>query len=142
MRTNAEVTITIGASASETRAVGLINRGKLKALHGYDRAFGGTESGATADPKTFTYRRVNEDGTYTTLLRGSSKDISLQVTMDIKQADQAVQELEGLLGKPVGVIASLKKGRDGLSGFGFVTKGPVSYKDPIATCPITIEGTI
>ena len=82
------------------------------------------------------------DGTVTTILRGSSKDLSLNVVMPIKQADQAVQELEGLLGKPVGVLASLSNGYAGLSAFGFITKGPVSYKNPMATCQVTVEGII
>lgn len=142
MRSNAEITITIGAGASETRAIGLINAGKLRALHGTGEAFGGTESGATADPKTYTYRKVNDDGTVTTKLRGSSKDISMNVIMGIAQADQAVQQLEGLLGKPVGVIATMSPGYAGLSGFGFITKGPVTYTNPTASCPINIEGII
>jgi hypothetical protein len=142
IRSNAEVTITFSASASETRAVGLINRGKLKALHGTGRTFGGTETGATAKPKTYTYRRTNDDGSVTTVVRGSSKDLSLNVVMEVAQADNAVEELESLLGTPVGVIASLKNGYGGLSGFGFITTGPVAYKSPVATCQIEVEGII
>lgn len=142
MRSAAEVTITVSASGAETRAIGLINRGKLKALHGYGRNFGGTEAGATADPKTYTYRRTNDDGTVSTILRGSSKDLQLNVIMEVAQADTAVQELEALLSTPVGVIASLKNGYAGLSGFGFITKGPVSYKNPIASCQVNVEGII
>lgn len=142
IRSNAEITITIKASASEIRAVGLINRGKLKALHGNGYDFGGVESGAIADPKTYTYRKVNEDGSVTTKLRGSSKDLALNVVMDGRQADQAVQDLENLLGKPVGVIATLRDGYAGLSAFGFIVKGPVSYKGRTATCPVNVEGTV
>lgn len=142
IRSNAEITITFSATASETRAVGLINRGRLKALHGMGRSVGGTESGATAKPKTYTYRRINDDGTVTTILRGSSKDLSLSVLMESAQADTAVQELEDLLGKPVGVFATLRDGYAGLSAFGFVTTGPVSYKTPLATCQVEIEGII
>lgn len=142
MRSNAEITITVKASAAETRAIGLINRGKLKALHGTGYDFGGTESGATAKPKTYTYRKVNDDGTQTTRLRGSSKDLDLSVIMDRRHADQAVQDLENLLGKPVGVIATLADGYSGLSGFGFITTSPVSYKGVMATCPVSLEGIV
>lgn len=142
MRSNAEIAITIKASGSEMRAVGLINRGKLKALHGFGSDFGGVESGATAKPKTYTYRKVNEDGTQTTKLRGSSKDLDLSVVMDSRYADQAVRDLEGLLGKPVGVIATLADGFTGLSGFGYITNSPVSYKGVVATCPVNIEGIV
>lgn len=142
IRSNAEITITVSASASETRAVGLINRGKLKALHGTGVRFGGVESGATADPKTYTYRKVNDDGTQTTTLRGSSKDLSFNVVMERSQADQAVSTLEGLMGKPTGVIATLLPGHLGLSGFGFITRSPVSYASGIATCPVNVEGIV
>lgn len=142
IRSNAEVTLTVKASASEPRAVGLINRGKLKALHGTGYNFGGVEYGASANPKTYTYRKVNADGTQTTILRGSSKDLSLSVVMDKAQADQAVQELEGLQGKPLGVIASLVQGYAGLSGFGFITNSPVAYQSGFATCNVSVEGIV
>lgn len=141
-RKNAEITITVRASDSETRAIGLINRGKLMALHGTRYAVGGVETGASADPKTYTYRKTNEDGTFTTVLRGSSKDLALNVVMDVRQADAAVQSLENIMGKPVGVLASLSNGYAGLSAFGFITKGPVSYRNPIATCSVNVEGIV
>ena len=140
IKSTAEITITVSAESTNPRAIGMLVRGKLRALHG--TGIGGTQKDAQAEPKTYTYRRVNADGTQTTLLRGSSKDLSLNVIMDIAQADQAVQELEQLLSTPVGVIASLSAGYAGLSAFGVITKSPVSYKDGHASCSVVVEGII
>lgn len=145
IRSNAEMTIKIRASGTNRRAVGLIARGKLSALRG-TRAehgpFSGTQQGAEAIPKTFTYRRNNDDGTYTTTVRGSSKDLRAEVFIDINQADQAVQELEDLTSRPVGVILSLHPRRAGLNGFGFLTKSSVVYRGAHAVCPIYLEGVV
>jgi hypothetical protein len=141
VRSNAEMTITISADSTNARAVGLIARGKLRALHGTG-SFGGTQQDAEAIPKTYSYRRVNADGTQTLLQRGSSKDLSCTVVMELSQADQAVQELEGLLSRPVGWLASLQNGYAGLSAFGIATKSTVTYKTGLALCPIYIEGIV
>jgi len=132
----------VHSSASNLRAIGLIVRGKLQAIHGSGQSFGGTQTDAEAQPKTYTYRKVNPDGTVTTVLRGSSKDLSCNVIMAIDQADRAVEELEGLLGRPVGWVASLRPGYAGLTAFGVATKSPVIYKTGFAICPITIEGNV
>lgn len=140
IRSNAEITITVSAISTNTRAIGMIVRGKLRALYG--TGIGGAQWDADAAPKTFTYRKTNDDGTVTTLPRGSSKDISFVVMMEIAQADQAVQELERLMARPVAVFATTKAGFAGLSAFGYVTKSPVTYKSGFALCSINVEGNI
>jgi hypothetical protein len=140
IRSNAEITITVTGASTNTRAIGMIVRGKLKTLQG--SGFGGVQQGAQAIPKTYTYRKTNDDGSVTTVVRGSSKDLSLDAVMDISQADIAVQELELLLSRPVGVIATLVNGYAGLSAFGFITKSPVSYKSGHATTSIYVEGIV
>lgn len=142
IRSNAEITITVSATGINRRAIGLIERGKLRALHGTTDQLGGTQKDADAIPKTFTYRKVNPDGTVQWLLRGGSKDLQCEVIMPISQADQAVQVLEGLLGRPLGWIATLVAGHVGLSAFGFATKSPVRYKDGYATCSMYVEGVV
>lgn len=142
MRSNAEITITVSATSTNPRAIGMIVRGKLRALHGTGFAFGGVEDEPEAIPKTYTYRKVADDGTVKTVLRGSSKDLQCNVIMDINQADQAVQELETLLGRPVGWITSLRAGLAGLSAFGVATKSSVRYKTSHAICPLYVEGVV
>lgn len=140
IRSNAEMTITVSATGANLRAIGMIVRGKLKALHG--TKMGGTQQDAQAIPKTYTYRKTNDDGSVTTVPRGSSKDISFDVFMDITEADRAVQELEQLLSRPVGVIATTVVGYAGLSAFGFITKSPVAYKSGHAISSIYVEGVV
>lgn len=140
IKSNAEITITVSAAGVNPRAIGMIIRGKLRALHG--TGYGGVEWEAQAIPKTYTYRKANEDGTLTTEVRGSSKDMSCNVVMDLAQADQAVQELEQLLSRPVGWIATTKAGFAGLTAFGFATKSPVTYKSGQAICPLYVEGIV
>lgn len=140
IRSAAEITITISATGSNVRAVAMLLRGKLQALHG--AGAGGTQQDAQAIPKTYTYRKTNDDGTLTTQPRGSSKDLSLNVAIPISQADNAVQKLDGLLSRPVGVIATTHSGCSGLSAFGYVTKSPVTYKSGYAFCSIYVEGVV
>ncbi|WP_180125676.1 hypothetical protein [Rhodoferax sp. BLA1] len=140
IRSNAEITITVSATGSNTRAVGLIEIGKLRALHGSKR--GGTKKGASAIPKTYTYRKTQDDGTQVTIVRGSSKDLSLEVFIDLSEADRAVQDLEQLLERPVGVLADLTGKFSGLSAFGFITKGPVVYNAGHAVASIYVEGVV
>ena len=141
MSSTAEITITVTASSTSPRAVGLILPGKLRAIHG-TVGVGGTEPGASVDPKTYTYRKSNADGTFTSVLRGSSKDINLSVFMPIAQADTAAQELEGMLSRPVGILATLTPGYDGVSGFGWIKKSPLVYHTTYATCNVSQEGIV
>lgn len=140
IRSNAEMTITVSASSTNARAIGMIVLGKLKALHGSKR--GGTQKDAQAIPKTYTYRKTNDDGSVTNMPRGSSKDLSFDVFMAVSEADRAGQELEGLMSRPVGVIATLVAGYAGLSAVGFITKSPVTYKSGYAVSSVYVEGVV
>ena len=140
IRSNAEMTITVSATGTNPRAIGLIARGKLRALHGV--GIGGTQQDAEVSPKTYTYRKVNDDGTQVVVPRGSSKDLSLSVFMELSEADRAVQELEQLMSRPIAVIATTNPGFSGLTAFGFITKSPLSYKAGHAICNVNVEGSI
>ncbi|EJE49572.1 hypothetical protein PMI14_05815 [Acidovorax sp. CF316] len=142
IRPNAEITIKVKASGTNRRAVGLIARGVLYPLFGTGYDFGGATEGAEAKPKTYTYRKTNDDGTVTTTVRGSSKDLSCEVVMDLRNADGAVQQLEGLLSRPVGVVLSKAAGYAGLSAFGFVASAPVRYRKGFALVPVNVEGVV
>lgn len=140
IKSNAEITVTIGASPGQRRAVGMILRGKLRNLIG--RGWGGTEQGATATPKTYTQRKDSGvgDGTYTIRVRGSSKDLRMTLAMERVHADACLDQLEELMSRPVAVIATRVPGFDGLSAFGFITRSPVSYRNQEASCELNVEG--
>lgn len=138
---DAEITVTVAANGTSPRAIGMLIRGKLTALHGHGR-FGGTQTEPTVDPRTYTYRKAEADGTYKIVPRTSAKNLSFTVLMDRSQADRCVQELELLLSRPICWILSLKPGFSGLSAFGFTTKAPLRYRYETAMCDLTVEGNI
>lgn len=138
---DAEITVTVAATGTSTRAIGMLIRGKLTAAHGRS-GFGGTQTEPTVDPHTFTYRKTEADGTYKIIQRPGAKNLSFTVLMDRSYADQFVQEMERLLDRPLCWILSLKPGFAGLSAFGFTTKSPLRYRYDTAMCDIAVEGNI
>lgn len=142
IRSNAEITVTISAASGQKRALGLLVCGKLRNLIG--RGWGGVEQDAEANPKTYTQRvpSPSGDGTYTTVVRGSSTDLSLTLHFPRANADACVDQLKDLMTRPVAVIATRVPGFDGLSGFGFITRSPVRYRNVDASCTLSVEGNI
>ncbi len=139
---NAVMTITVRADGTNKRAIGLINRGKLVALHGSGVRFGGTLADPEATPKTYTFRRTRDDGTQEWVPRASAKDLQCDVLMERAQAGPALQQIEGLLKRPVGWLMGLGPHMTEFSAFGFVTKGPVRPRGNHAICSLSIEGIV
>ncbi len=140
IRANAEFTITVSGSAGQRRAIGMIVRGKLRNLIGL--GFGGVHTDAEVTPKTFTSRETQADGRQRVVVRGSSKDLSMSMTIDRQNADAAVLALTDLLSRPVAWFASVKPGFQGLSVFGIAQRSPVRYRNNTATIQLTVEGYI
>jgi len=135
----AEITIKIIGSSTNARSIGLLALGKLLSIHGL---IGGTQWGAEVQPKSYTYRRFNDDGTLTLTQRGAATDMAATVELDPADADNAVRKLDNILGRPVGFFATKEPGHDGLSAFGIASRAPVKYSMGIATCAMQIEGII
>jgi len=140
IRANAEITITVHGAEAQSRAVGMIVRGKFRSLHG--AGDGGVLEDAEVTPKTFTYREQLPDGKYRITVRGSSKDLSFQVVMERQYADQAVQALQDLQSRPVAWFVSAQPGFDGLTAFGFVLQSPVRYRNRYAYIDARIQGNV
>ena len=95
---NAEVTVTISAAGANVAAVGDIKVGDWRHLIG-DANWGGVEYGARAQRKPYTYRKDNEDGTYSLVPRGSARNVSCRVVIDASQAmyaDAVLREIENI----------------------------------------------
>lgn len=140
IRANAEITITITASGTEPRAVGMIVRGKFRSLHGL--GIGGVEEGAQVTPKTYTEQQEQPDGRVRTVVRGNSTDLSFSIVLPRANADQAVQALQDLLSKPVAWFVSTKPGFAGLSAFGIAQRSPVRYRNRLATIEMNVKGYV
>lgn len=142
IRSKAEITITITGSAGQRRAVGMIVRGKLRNLVGNltGRGVGGVEQDAEVAPKTYTSRQTMEDGRQRLVVRGSSKDLRMTISLPRENADAAVLALTDLLSRPVAWFAVLEPGFQGLSAFGIAQRSPVKYRNKRASIDLTVEG--
>lgn len=120
MSPNAEITITINAASGADVAIGMINVGDLTPVIGA-AAWGGTEYGATAEPKTYSYIKFNSDGTSSIKRRGSATDIKASVAMPEESAEYAVSVVQKVLDKPVSSIATTEDGYSYLNVFGLVS---------------------
>lgn len=112
------ITVDAGSGVAE---VGTINVGDYQVLIGDDAEWGGTQYGATAEPKTFSYIETNEDGTVNIVRRGAATDLRAKVIMPAEQASQAVAIVQALLDVPVSIIASTSDGYDYLNVFGLLS---------------------
>ncbi|KQR62661.1 hypothetical protein [Acidovorax sp. Leaf160] len=140
MRANAEITITVTASAGQPREIGMIVRGKFRTLQGL--GIGGVQEDAQVIPKTYTEQQEQPDGRMRTTVRGSSTDLSFSIVMEREYADQAVQALQDLLSKPVAWFVSTQSGFAGLSTFGIAQRSPVRYRNRLAYIDMQVKGYV
>jgi hypothetical protein len=136
----AEITVTVAGSSGSTRAVGSIVRGKALSLAFGD--WGGTQWGAKAIPKTYTYRKINDDGTFQIIPRGNAIDLDCSVQIKVQYADLAVEALSGLMGRPVVWVATREANFKRLRTFGFAQKPSVSYEKGFAEISNYIDGIV
>ena len=115
-----EVTITITSSPGLPVAVGMIKLGDWRTLLG-DGKFGGTQYGAEAARKTYTFREYAVDGTYKIVRRPASRDVRCSVVVDAKQAMYA----DAILGEIIDMAVPFEA--TGLPQYGYLnTVGFVS----------------
>lgn len=121
---NAEVRIRITGSSGQLRRVSQVEVGKLRYLPGV--AWGGTEYGIDRTPKVFTARKDEADGSVSTLIYGTSYDMSGSVAMDSAQEDSALSQLRSLLGRGVAFAPTLSPGYEQSLVFGVLKSAPTT----------------
>lgn len=136
-----EVTITISSDPGKRVALGSIKLGDWRNFIG-DGAFGGTQIGAESDRKSYTYRQYNADGTYTTLKRASSRNVSCNVVIEAEQAMYADTILGEIIDKAVPFEASNLPRYGYLNTLGFVSGRIVSDSYGTTSINLKIEGNI
>lgn len=104
----AEVRIKITANSGQERRVSQIEPGKLRFLPGV--TWGGVLAGLRRSPRAYSYRKEEADGSSTTLLYGSTYDMSGQIKFDGGNEDNALMQLRNLLGKGVAYAPTLAPG--------------------------------
>ena len=138
---DAEVRITLSATGGGQVAVGLISIGHWDTLLG-GGDFGGVEYGATAEVKSYSYRKVADDGTVTRKRRGSATNVDCSVVIDAEEANRAVELLHQVQGRPVAFIASGLPRYDYLSGFGDISGSATPQSFVHSILKIRIEGVV
>lgn len=142
IRPAAEITITIHAAAGATRALGMIAMGKYRSLCG-DGPWGGTEYGSSAEPVSYGYVDIEDDGTTNWNAGPSATNLRCKIKFPRSQADQAVTLLQEVLGIPVACIGVDALGYAGLSTFGIIAASPVSYdSNGHASIDATVTGIV
>ena len=137
----AELTITVTAGGGGAVAVGDIKVGDWRNLIG-EGSFGGVNYGASAERKTYTYRKYEDDGTYTTVIRSQSRDVSCKVTMDAEQAMYADSVLGEIIDRAVPFEVSSLPHYGYLNTLGFVTGSIEADSYGVASLNLNIKGNI
>ena len=117
---NAQLTVTVTSVPSAPVALGTLNIGEWRRLIGTSK-LGGTEYGAEVEPRSYSYIKTYDDGTYEFKRRHSATDVRMSVFLDANQAEFATATLQQVLDLPVAVQACDAPGYGYLNTMGLVT---------------------
>jgi len=140
IRPTAELTVTISAATGVAVGIGMINSGDFAdLLSGAD--WGGPQYGATSEPVSYSYIKVNTDGTTSIVKRVAATSMRVSVQMPAAQADYALQRVRQVLDVPVSWIVN-EPGFSGLNVFG-LGSAVLNYDQfGSAKMDITVKGFI
>jgi len=131
---NCELTFTLSATSGNV-SCGMFQIGDL-------RPIGTALSGASAEPKTYSYIKVDEFGNNTIVRRKSAKDMNVDVIVDLDYANTALDILASVLDVPTLCSATATLEYSGLRVFGLVS-AKHSYDLPTAgKTSLSIKGLI
>lgn len=140
IRATAELTITVTNASGQPVGIGMINVGDFRPLIG-DADWGGTLSGVTAEPITYSYMQTDEYGKTKIVQRHSATNLRLKVAMPRANADAALASVQEVLDVPVSWVATEAQGFDGLNAFG-LGSASANYTFGIAEFDINVKGLI
>lgn len=136
-----EVTITVSSDPGKRVAIGTIKLGDWRQFIG-DGDWGGAQYGAEAERKTYTLRKYNFDGTYTTQRRASSRNVSCSIAVDADQAMYADAILGAVIDVAVPFEASGLPRYGYLNTLGFVSGSIRADSFGMTSINLKIEGNI
>lgn len=134
----AELTVTISGGVSSEVGIGKLGIGSWQYIVG-DSDFGGTERGATARPRSNSYTRYFDDGTYEYVKRPNATDITFNVVTTADQGVAIKTLLDSILDLPVVVRASNSTTFSYLSTVG-VVDGTVTADGETVKASINVKG--
>lgn len=123
-------------------ALGYLAVGQWKTLLAPMSNVGGVQYGAEVAPKSYSYFKRNDDGTYVRRKGRVAKVITATVMIDATEAPAAESLLESILDTPVPVEFSYLPRYGHLSTVGFVSGSVVAQSYGIATVNIKVDGNI
>jgi len=135
--------ITVAAASGIPVGIGMIIAGDFRQLIGDIGARGGTEYGVSVEPITSSYINTAADGTVTIVRRPKATDMHANVTLDVANANRALQIVQQVLDVPVAWIAAndLADYR-GLNVFGIGSAKMYHNNPATADLEINVKGII
>lgn len=133
----AQVTITITGTGAVS--VGMITLGDWRTVIG-EGDWGGVVYGASAEPKTYSYIRFNDDGTSSIKRRGKATDMRGMVAMPAASADYANSLVQQVLDVPVSIVCTQAAGFDYLNVFGLISGNIRSETSVTSSFDFTVKG--
>jgi hypothetical protein len=135
----AELTVTVSAGPAAPVALGTLIVGEWVSLTG---GTGGTEYGSKAEPRSYSYIKFYDDGTFEIKRRPGATDLSMSAVLDADQAEYTVALLQEVLDVPIAISATNVPGYGYLSAFGLIngTVTPTNKKD--AQLDVRVKGII
>jgi hypothetical protein len=143
MRPAAELEISLRRNDPEAIAeLGYLSVGQWQQLLAPLNNIPGTQYGAEVTPKSYSYFKRNDDGTYTRRQGRVAKIITASVLIDAREAPRVARLFEQILDIPVAVEASSLPKYGHISTVGFVTGSVVSESWGIARVNIKVDGNV
>ncbi len=143
LRPDAELEVKIKkAVPSDSVSVGTIAVGRWFSMLSPGSNCGATQYGVDATPKTYSYFKRNDDGTYQRIVGRQAKIINATTVIDSRFAPEVYAALAAIADIPVAVQINDDPKYGHLSTFGFVT-GTVTSRDfSTSIVNIKVEGNV
>lgn len=136
-----ELTVTVSGGTGDPVALGMLNLGDYRPLIG-GAVWGGTENGAAAEPKSYSYIATLDDGTVQIKRRGAATDLAGTVAMPADQAEYAAATVRRVLDVPVSCVATNRTGYAYLNTFGLISGRVVAESSASARFQFSVKGFI
>lgn len=131
---NCEITFTLTATSGNV-SCGMFQVGDL-------RPIGTSESGASAEPKTYSYIQVDDFGNNEIIRRKSARDMTVSAIIDLDYANTAIDIITSVLDVPTLWVATPLSEYSGLRCFG-LGSAKYSYDFPNSgKVNVTVKGLI
>lgn len=141
IRPDAELTLTISASAGAVVGLGMLVVGDYVSLSG-SGAWGGSQYGASVEPITYSFIKTFEDGTTQIVKRHSATNLRVSIAMPREEADAVLLAMQSVLDVPVAWIGTSAQGYAGLTTFG-IGSGSMKYDSfSVANFEINVKGLV